>query len=62
MFSAELERCKSHLTGPGGSQPMGGMPGMGNPDEIFRKLSTDPRTKEYMSDPSYLQIRVHDEI
>jgi len=55
-FKAELERCKSHLTGPGGSQPMGNMGGMGSPDEIFKKLSTDPRTKAFMSDPSYLQM------
>merc|ERR1711892_312416 len=58
-FKDEVTRCASQLTGPGGSQPLGGAGGnpLGqNPAEIFRRLSTDARTKEYMSDPSYVQM------
>merc|ERR1712131_96123 len=57
-FKDEISRCASQLTGPGGSQPLGGggNPLGQNPAEIFRRLSTDPRTKEYMSDPSYVQM------
>ena len=54
-FSAEIDRCKSHLTGPAGSQPMGNPMGQ-NPAEIFQKLSTDPRTSGFMSDPGYLTM------
>merc|ERR1712123_126887 len=53
-FKDEVTRCASQLTGPGGSQPLGGAGGnpLGqNPAEIFRRLSTDARTKEHMSDP-----------
>lgn len=52
---AEVESLKSKLSGPSGSQPMGN-PFGGNPAEIFQKLATDPRTKEYMSDPSYMSM------
>merc|ERR1712176_932305 len=57
-FKDEISRCASQLTGPGGSQPLGGggNPLGQNPAEIFRKLSTDPRTKEFMSDPSYVKM------
>jgi stress-induced-phosphoprotein 1 len=58
-FKDEIARCASNLTGPGGSQPLGGAGGnpLGqDPAEIFRKLSTDPRTKEFMSDPSYMKM------
>ena len=58
-FKEEITRCSSQLTGPGGSQPLGGAganPLGQNPAEIFRRLSTDPRTKDYMSDPSYVQM------
>jgi len=51
----EIKRCDSKLTGPGGSQPMGNPLG-GNPAEIFQKLSTDPRTSGFMSDPTYLTM------
>ena len=33
-----------------------GNPLGGNPAEIFGKLSSDPRTKQFMSDPGYLQM------
>ena len=59
LFPDEIARCASQLTGPGGSQPLGGggaNPLGQNPAEIFRRLSTDPRTKDYMSDPSYVQM------
>ncbi|CBY09638.1 unnamed protein product [Oikopleura dioica] len=52
---AEVESLKSKLSGPSGSQPMGN-PFGGNPAEIFQKMATDPRTKEYMSDPSYMSM------
>ena len=52
---AEVESLKNKLSGPGGSQPMGN-PFGGNPAEIFQKLATDPRTKSYMSDPSYMAM------
>jgi len=58
-FKDEIARCASQLTGPGGSQPLGGggaNPLGQNPAEIFKRLSTDPRTKDYMSDPSYVQM------
>lgn len=58
-FKDEIARCASNLTGPGGSQPLGGAgsnPLGQDPAEIFRKLSTDSRTKEFMSDPSYMKM------
>merc|ERR1712176_802276 len=57
-FKDEVSRCEAQLTGPGGSQPLGGggNPLGQNPAEIFKRLSTDPRTKDYMSDPSYVQM------
>merc|ERR1711953_34666 len=57
-FKDEIARCASNLTGPGGSQPLGGgsNPLGQDPAEIFRKLNTDPRTKDYMSDPGYMKM------
>lgn len=54
-FKQEIETCKRNLTGPGDSQPMGN-PFGGNPADIFGKLASDPRTKDYMSDPTYLKM------
>ena len=42
------------LSGPGNSQPMGSP--FGNPAEIMAKLSAHPETKEWMKDPSYMQM------
>jgi len=57
-FKDEIARCASQLTGPGGSQPLGGggNPLGQDPAEIYRKLSTDPRTKEFMKDPTYVKM------
>ena len=54
----EIARCASQLTGPGGSQPLGGggNPLGQDPAEIYRKLSTDPRTKDFMKDPTYVKM------
>ena len=64
----QLNELKPYLSGPGGSQPMGGAgagmggPGMGGPGgnmpfgspaDIQRKLENDPKTKNYLNDPSY---------
>ena len=54
----EIARCASQLTGPGGSQPLGGggNPLGQDPAEIYRKLSTDPRTAGFMKDPTYVKM------
>lgn len=42
------------LSGPGNSQPMGSP--FGNPAEIMQKLASHPETKEWLKDPSYMQM------
>jgi len=57
-FKDEITRCASQLTGPGGSQPLGGggNPLGQDPAVIYQKLSTDPRTKDFMKDPTYVKM------
>ncbi|XP_038071862.1 stress-induced-phosphoprotein 1-like [Patiria miniata] len=48
-----LEECKKHLTGPAGSQPLNNpFSGPG----VMEKLKTDPRTRDFMKDPSYMAL------
>jgi len=49
-----LAEVQKQLTGPGNSQPVGSP--FGNPAEMMQKLASNPETKEFMKDPSYIQM------
>jgi stress-induced-phosphoprotein 1 len=49
-----LADLEPFLSGPGSSQPMGSP--FGNPAEIMQKLASHPETKEWLKDPSYMQM------
>lgn len=49
-----VSSANRHLTGPAGSQPLGSP--FGDVAGMMKKLSEDPRTKEYLKQPDYLQM------
>lgn len=49
-----LDDVKDRLTG--GPSPSGGLPNLFQGPEVYIKLQSDPRTRAFMNDPSFLQI------
>lgn len=49
-----VKSASKYLTGPAGSQPLGSP--FGDLPTMLKQLSSDPRTKDYLSQPDYLPL------
>lgn len=53
QLKEEIDKCKSNLTGPAGSQPM--VNPFGDPN-YMDKIRNNSQTREYLNDPAYVRM------